>query len=364
VAESVRRAAAEGLGVRVAGSGHSFSPLVPTDDVLLSLEHVRGLESVDVGRRRATVRAGTVLHELGGLLHEHGLALHNLGDVDVQALAGALATGTHGTGRELANLSSRVVALRLVTAEGEVREVDAAQPDLLRAARVSLGALGVVTAATLELVPAYRLHERRRRPPVDEVVEGFDAATRRHRHFEFFWFPFRDLVETKTLDPTEEEPEAVRERPYERIGWSFEVLPSVRELRFHEMEYALPAEEGAACFARLRRRMLERHADVAWPVEVRSLAPDDAFLSPAHARPTVTVSVHQDARLPHRELFADLEPLLREHGGRPHWGKVHSLGAAELAPLYPAWDAFRAERERLDPGGRFCNRALGRLLLD
>jgi FAD/FMN-containing dehydrogenase len=364
VVAALREADARGLAVRVAGSGHSFSPLVATDGLLLALGGLAGVARHEPEHGRVWVRAGTQLSALGRALHALGLAQENLGDVDVQALGGALATGTHGTGRTLPNLSARVSGVRLLLADGSLRVLRAEDdPETLAAARVSLGALGVITAARLDCVPAYRLHERVVRMPIEACLDTLDERCAAHRHYEFFWYPARDLAEAKSLDPTALEPEAIAGRKYERIGWSHELLPSVRELRFVEMEHALPAEAGPATFRALRERMRSRHPDVAWPIEYRSVRADDAWLSPAHGRETVTLSVHQGAELPWREFFADVEPLLRAHGGRPHWGKRHGLRAAELAALYPRFEDFRRLRAELDPQGRFLNEHL-RALFD
>jgi FAD/FMN-containing dehydrogenase len=348
--------------VRPVGSGHSSSELCATDGVLLSLDAWTGLEHVDVPSGHATARGGSILHDLGIELLGHGLALANLGDIDRQALAGALATGTHGTGRGLGNIASRVASLRLVLASGEVRNVDQRDPDLLRAARVSLGALGVVSAATLRTLPAYRLHERTLRISLAQVLERFPAASRGHRHFECFYFPRHDFAEAKSLDPTSAEPASVAGREGERIGWSAEILPSVREQKFHEMEYSVPEESGLACFSALAERIRARHPEVSWPLEIRTVAADDAWLSPAHGRATHAISVHQDGRRDHEALFADLEPIFWEHGGRPHWGKWHRCNAARLAAAYPRFGDFAALRARLDPDGRFLNPHLRALL--
>jgi FAD/FMN-containing dehydrogenase len=363
VVAALQRAASEDLGVRVAGSGHSFSPLVATDGLLLSLEDLNGIARHEKAEERVWVRAGTTLNALGRELFELGLALQNLGDIDVQAVGGALSTGTHGTGATLGNLPSRVSGLRLLLADGSVRVVrEEDDPELLAAARVSLGALGVITAARIECVPAYRLHERIERLPVEECLATLDERIAATRHFEFFWYPSRDRVDAKSLHPTELSPEAVATKKYERIGWSHEILPSVREDRFVEMEYALPAEAGLACFRAVRERMRERHRDVVWPVEYRTLRSDAAWLSTAHARETVTVSLHQGANLPWQAFFSDLEPVLREHGGRPHWGKRHSLGARELSPLYPRMGEFVRLAQQLDPSGRLRNAHVRALL--
>ncbi|MCZ6462711.1 MAG: FAD-binding protein [Proteobacteria bacterium] len=365
LADLVRRARDEKLSVRVAGTGHSFMPLVASDGVVVLPGGLQGIESHDRDRLQVWVRSGTVLHDLGDPLLELGMAMANLGDIDVQTLGGALATGTHGTGRTLGNLSSRVVAIRFVNAEGEVVTCSGEDdPELLRALRVSVGAVGAVSAACLQLVPAYKLHERIVRASTDECLEALESETRRHRHFEFFWYPHVDRVEMKSLDLTDEEPDDLPDRKGERIGWSPHIIPSVRELKFNEMEYAVPEEHGPACFAAVRERIRTVHPDVVWPVEYRTLASDDALLSTAHGRPTVTISVHQDGSLPFRDFFADVEPIFWDCGGRPHWGKVHTRTARDLRQVYPRWEDFQTLREQHDPQGRFLNDHLRTLFLD
>ncbi len=352
----VREAASAGRGVRVAGSGHSFTPLVATLGTLVSLDDWQGIESIDAGKRQAEIRAGTVLHALGEPLLAEGLAMRNLGDVDVQALGGAVSTGTHGTGPGLANVSSQVVAARLVLASGDVLELRADDDaERLDAARVSLGLLGVFSTLTLALVPAYRLHERVWRSDTERCLAELDANIAGHRHFEFWWYPQRDFAEQKALQPTEAEPASVAGRKGERIDWSARVLPSLRELKFNEMEYSVPAAAGPACFGAVRERMRSRWPEVVWPVEYRTLAQDSGWLSTAHARDTVTISLHQDAKLDCVAFFGDCEGVFRAHDGRPHWGKLHRRTGAELSRLYPEWERFRRLRAELDPAGAFAN---------
>jgi FAD/FMN-containing dehydrogenase len=361
----LRGAAAEGLELRVAGRGHSHSPLVATDGLLLDLSELAGVESVDAPALAATLRAGTRLAEIGPALLAHGLAMENLGDVDVQALAGAMATGTHGTGRSLRSLSNQLTALRLYTAAGERLECsETSAQRVFAAARVSLGALGVVAAARLRLVPAYRLHERIWREDVEAGLEALPERIAASRHFEFFWLPHKDRLELKALHPTPLPPATPGVRVRERAGPAHEILPSQRELKHVEMEYAVPAGEGIACFRALRECMRRRHTDVVWPVEFRTVAADDVPLSPCCGRDTVTLSVHQGEGLPWRELFADCEAIFRSVRGRPHWGKLHSATAAALRELYPRWDEFHAVRRELDPQGRFLNAHLRELFGD
>ncbi|MFI5317428.1 MAG: D-arabinono-1,4-lactone oxidase [Myxococcota bacterium] len=352
----VRSANAAAGGLRVAGTGHSFTPLCACDGTLVSLDDWQGVVSIDRERRQATVRAGTKLSGLGEPLLAAGLALRNMGDVDVQALAGAVSTGTHGTGPTLANLSSQVVGARLVLASGELLELSAErEPERLDAARVSLGLLGVFSTLRLQLVPAYRLHERIWRTGTEECLAELASDVAARRHYEFWWYPHKDYAERKALALTDAAAESVAGRKGERIDWSSRVLPSVRELRFNEMEYSVPAAAGAECFRAVRERMRSRWPDVVWPVEYRTLAADSAWLSTAHERDSVAISLHQDARLDCAEFFADCEGIFTEHGGRPHWGKLHTRRAPDLAGLYPQWARFQSLRRELDPRGLFAN---------
>jgi FAD/FMN-containing dehydrogenase len=356
LAALLRGASATGLGVRVAGRGHSHTPLVATDGLLLELDALSGIESCDPPAREATLRAGTRLSQIGGPLRELGLAMENLGDVDVQALAGAIATGTHGTGSRLRSLSNQVSGLRLYTPDGDPLECsEASAPRVFRSARVGLGAFGVVAAVRLRLLPAYQLHERIWREDVAPALESLPEQIAAHRHFEFFWLPQKDRLELKALHPSTLPPGPVPDRRRERVGPAHEILPSRREVPIVEMEYAVPAEHGVPCFLALRERMRRRHPDVFWPVEFRTLAPDEIPLSPAFGRATVTLSLHQGADLPWREFFADCEPIFWGVQGRPHWGKLHSLGAKALRVLYPRWEEFHAVRREIDPRGRFLN---------
>jgi FAD/FMN-containing dehydrogenase len=365
LAEVIRRARADGRVVRAVGAGHSSSPLVETGETLVSLERFRGLEHHDTASGVAVVRAGMTLEEAGRELFDAGLALHNLGDVNVQTVVGAVSTGTHGSGKRLKNLATALIGGRLVTGEGEIREVTIEQmPDLLRAARCSLGGLGIFTALRLSLLPAFRLHRVEVCASVDETLEALDTLTEENRNLDFYWYPRSDEVKIRTLNEEERKTSPVR---FGRVveedrGWSHEIISKKRELKFEEMEYALPSEAGVSCFLEVRRRMRERHRkEVAWRVLYRFVEQDDAYLSTANGRATVTISLHHNAGLPYDAFFADIEPVFRAHGGRPHWGKKHSLRARDLRPLYPDWERYQVIRRSLDPDGVFLNRHLREL---
>lgn len=365
LAALVGQAASSGQTVRVVGSGHSSSPLVATAGLLVSLRALRSLISHDQERCQVTIGAGITLHEAGKVLLPLGMAFANLGDIDRQTIAGAFSTGTHGTGLSLPPLAAQLIGGRLVTGAGEVVAFDARDPAVLNAVRVSLGALGVLTELQLQLVPAHKLRKRTWCAGIEDCLEHFAALALAHRHVDFYWYPRSDEVKIRTMDPLDAAPATF---PFarllrEEVGWSSEITPNVRELRFEEMEYALPVEHGLACFREVRQRIKARWRHlVGWRVLYRTIAADDALLSLAHGRATATISLHQNATLPFREFFADVEPLLRTYGGRPHWGKQHTLRAGQLRPLYPGWNRFLDVRQHLDPGGVFLNGSLRELL--
>jgi L-gulono-1,4-lactone dehydrogenase len=394
VAAAIARARAAGREVRVAGAGHSFSPAVLTDGALLDLRRLDRVLDADRATGLVRVEAGITLRRLSAELLARGLALPNLGDVDAQSLAGALATGTHGTGARLPNLSAQVAALELVLADGTERRLGGEDGDLLRAARVSLGALGVVVAVTLRCVPAFRLRGVDRPEPLTAVLDELDARVAAHDHFELYTFPHSPVALTRTNDRTEA-PVSARPRARawaedvlldnhafhgmnlvarrlpravprlnrlagaaaarrERVDWSHRVFTSPRLVRFEELEYALPRERAAEAVLAVRR-VLERHP-VSFPIELRFSAGDDALLSPAGARGCAWIAVHVFAGMPFEGPLREVEALLAGWGGRPHWGKRTFRRAGSLARAYPSWDGFQGARRELDPEGRFANR--------
>jgi FAD-linked oxidoreductase len=395
---AVERAVAAGRCVRVAGSGHSFTGAALTDGALVSLDRMSALLDADPATGLVRVEAGITLHPLSQALAEHGLAMPNLGDIDEQSIAGTISTATHGTGITLPNLSAQVRALRLVTAAGDVLELDGGE-DLL-AARVALGVLGIVTEVTLQTVPAFTLRGVDAPAPLAEVLDELDARVDGHRHFEFFVFPHADSALTRTNDAVDEPPRRrSRLRAYvddvlltnrafqlacvigrsvpsaipslnrlvtrlsgtsTRVDRSDRIFATPRLVRFTEMEYALPRPM-AADAVRAIKATAERYA-INFPIEVRFVAPDDALLSPAHERETAYVAVHAFKGMEWEPYFRAVEAIADEHGGRPHWGKRHFQTAATLAPRYPGWERFAAVRERMDPGGVFSNAYTDRVL--
>ena len=280
--------------------------------------------------------------------------LENMGDIDRQSIAGAISTGTHGTGRELQNIPSQLAAIRLMRADGEVVELDHSHGELFRAAQVSLGSLGIITQATFQLLPAYYLHEKNWSASVDECAEQREALIATNRHWEFFWDPQSDQCAMKTLNMTDRQ-EEIRISETERIGPSYRIIPSTREFKFNEIEFSVPADAGWACFLEIRDLLKTKFPGVRWPIEYRTLKADDMLLSSASERNSVTISAHEGSKYPFEAFFLALENVFRRFDGRPHWGKIHSHQASELQRLLPQFDRFCDIRAQIDPEGRFLN---------
>ncbi|GGQ06228.1 FAD-linked oxidoreductase [Actinomadura coerulea] len=396
VAAAVRSAAGDGLTVRMTGTGHSFTGAAVAEGVLLRPTALTAVRSVDTATGLVTVEAGLPLHAFNRVLEEHGLALANMGDIQEQTVAGALQTATHGTGRDAAGLASQVAALELVLADGTAARCSREErPDLFAAALAGLGALGVVTAITWRTVPAFLLRAQEAPMKWDEVlarVDEFDAA---NEHFEFYWFPHTEGCLTKRNNRVEGPGEplskvrhwlddqflsntvfgavnrvthrapaatpfvngisakALGARTYSDT--SYKVFTSRRTVRFKEQEYAIPREALVPALGELRSLFAKRDWRISFPIEVRLLPSEDAWLSMAHGRKSAFIAVHVYHRDPHEDYFRGVEDLLTGFDGRPHWGKLHTRDAAYLEKVYPRFGDFRALRDELDPDRRFAN---------
>ncbi|MFD9546275.1 D-arabinono-1,4-lactone oxidase [Nocardia salmonicida] len=401
LAAIVTDAAAAGRTVRVAGSGHSFTDAVLTDGTLVDLSGLNKVLDVDVDAGQVRVEAGISLHAASPLLHQHGLAFPNLGDIDTQSLAGATATATHGTGARLRNISAALHSVEVLRADGTRVELnEQTDPDGWKAARVSIGALGVVTAATLQLEPSFVLECVERPVPLNEVLTDIDEFADGSDHFEFFAFPHSDTAMTKAIDRTEapEQPRGtvsewlndilIANHVYDglcrlgrripaaipmihraatlagsnnrQIDRSYRVFSTPRLVKFNEMEYAIPRAHAAEAIREILA--LGRRFGTPMPIEVRWVAPDDAFLSPAGGRETCYIAVHQYQGMVWEPYFRACEAVFDAYDGRPHWGKRHFQTAETLRPRYPEWDRFTAVRRRFDPTGVFANDYVHRVL--
>ena len=403
VVEAVVDAARRGSRVKMPGTGHSFSPIALTDGTLLHPTSLTGVVGVDRAAMTVTALAGTPLRDLNLALARLGLSLHNMGDVEEQTVAGAISTGTHGTGGVKASLSAQVVGLELVTGTGEVLRADRSQhADVLDVARVGLGAMGVLTAVTLEVEPLFTLEAHERPVRWEEAIGSFEAWATQHTHAEMYWFPHTDRLLLKTNDRSLEAPEplgrlrewwddellsnrvfdllnragnarprlvptlnalaarALGERRYRDVP--HRVFTTRRTVRFREMEYAVPRAVGLTALAEVRALVERRGWRIGFPLEYRVAPADDVPLSPAHDRDVAWIAVHVNAATDHTAYFTGVEEVLRDLGGRPHWGKLHTRTAADLEGDYPRWKDALAMRDRLDPHRAFGNDHLERVL--
>lgn len=382
--------------IRPVGSGHSFSELVPTDGTIIDLSKLSGLIETDKAAKTARIWAGTRLRQGARQMAEQGLGMLNLPDIDIQTFAGSFATATHGTGTKLPAIHDHVIGMRIVTPSGEIKEITkAGDPDLFAAAKVSLGSLGIITRYDLQLRDTYNLNAKIIVRPTEEVLDRANDQFDAHRHFEFYMVPNSPLSAEINYNEYEGEPYGIISEEdnelllalitmRDHLGWFpplrrfaiqnlfpkgeieniggeyWRMLTSSRSFKFNEIEYHIPAEDGMKA-AREVAALLNSDPNHYFPMEVRKTAEDDAWLSPFYDGPRISISVHAAHNERHEHFFKDVEPIFRKYGGRPHWGKLHSLTQTELADLYPRFRDFAELRQQLDPNGRLLNDHLKRL---
>jgi FAD/FMN-containing dehydrogenase len=365
----IQKALGENRKIRVAGAGHSSSPLVVTGEVLISLKHFKSVEKIDIKNSTAWIGTGLTVKEGGSKLLDHKLSFHNTGDVDIQYVAGAISTGTHGTGVELKNLSSMLIGCRIVGSDGKIREYTEEKEgkEFFDALRISLGTFGIMTKMKLRLLPAFELERKEWCTHTDDCLENLDQLIGENRNFDFYWYPRSDMVKLRTLNLPGRGSRDLKYAECVEVkkDWAINVLPKERDLKFDEMEYALPLEAGPACFRTIRKMIREKfRKTVAWRVLYRTIEADEFHISPCYGRNTVTISLHQNAGLPFMEFFRTIEPVFRDYGGRPHWGKKHTLQSREISGLYPRWNDFLEIRKKMDPGAVFLNEHLEKQIFD
>ena len=386
------------MQIKAVGSGHSFTGIAVAPGVLLDLSDLSGIVAVDTERGRVTLKAGTKLHQIPELLAPFGLAMENLGDIDRQSISGAISTGTHGTGSGFGGISTQIVGATLVTAEGEFRTIDENHsPELLPAVALGLGALGILVDVTVQCVPAFLLHAVERRESIHDVMANIHERANAVDHFEFYWFPHTEFALTKENTRL---PEGDKRHPLPRAAkWLDEtvlangvyrltcglgsVVPAIvppvsrmasqltgsreytdhstrvftqsRTVRFREMEYAIPVENVQDAFRELAAVIARKGWKISFPVEVRFAKGDDRWLSTAYGRDSAYIAVHRYWREDPSEYFWAVETIMAQFGGRPHWGKMHTLNAQTLRERYPRFDDFVALRDEWDPERRFRN---------
>jgi FAD-linked oxidoreductase len=384
------------------GTRHSFSELISTTSISISLSQYQGIVSVDHDKRQATIKSGTTLRQLSAKLLKLGLMMENLGDIDAQTLGGSIITGTHGTGIAFGNLATQVVSLSLITAGGERLFCSNSQnKEIFRAALVSLGSLGFISEVTLQLVPAYKLK-------FVQSIEGFkdcllrlDQRLIENRNFEYFFFPYTKITQAKSLNITDEAAEFFSISHYlndlflengvlkilceicrlfpkssrlinqicawglsnfTKVNWGTKIYSSPRNVKFNEMEYSIPRVNFKDAIEEIVEEIERKKFDVCFPIECRFVKADDIWLSPAYGRESAFIAVHMYKGMEHRSYFSALEAILRNHQGRPHWGKMHTQTANELSKQYPMWDRFQKLRLELDPNGLFMSPYLSSIL--
>jgi L-gulono-1,4-lactone dehydrogenase len=414
VAAEVAQAGDDDLTIRMTGSGHSFTPAAVADGVLLRPDRMTAIRSVDLAAGTVTVEAGCPLHALNAELLSRGLSLANMGDIEVQTVAGATQTGTHGTGRDIGGMAAQVAGLELVLADGRIVTCSADDPSggltgpdgapasLLDAVRVGLGALGIVTALTFRVVPAFLLEAREEPMTWSAVISRLDELTDDNEHFEFYWFPHSEGCLTKRNNRAEGPARPLPRWRYLlddellsnsvfgltcQLGRSFPaVIPTInsvaaralgartytdaayrvftspRRVRFKEEEYAVPRAALSDVLAEVRALFQRRDWRISFPIEVRVTPPDDVWLSTAYGRDSAYIAIHVFHSAPHEQYFTDVEAVMTSVGGRPHWGKMHTRDADYLAGAYPRMSQFVALRDQLDPDRRFGNAYLRRVL--
>ncbi len=391
----VKKAIQENKTIRIIGSGHSFNPLWVTKDILVNLDKYQGLVSVDKENLQAIIKGGTKLFTLGDLLFEQGMAMENLGDIDVQSLAGTISTGTHGTGLAFGTISTQVRAIRFVNGKGEIVDCSETENrDLFKAAQVSLGALGIITQITLQCVPAYKLELVNKMQDINYVLDNYKQLNQDNRNFEFYYFPHSTKIWTKTSNIANGQPDKVSPINYfteyvlenyvfkvlcelarfvpsmnktvskisassipnsRKVFHSHKIYASARLVRFNEMEYNVPIEAHNEVFRAITKMIESKKFNVHFPIENRVVKGDDMYLSPAYQRDSAYIACHVYNKKDYKPFFKAMEDIFKANDGRPHWGKMHTLKYQDFQERYPKFEAFQKHRAEQDPNGLFLN---------
>lgn len=403
IQKAVLKAAESKRKIRVIGTGHSFTPLSVTNEILISLDNYQGIVHLNKDTLQATVKGGTKLRALGELLFQNGIAMENLGDIDAQSIAGTIGTGTHGTGKDFGTISTQVVGLKLINGKGEIISCNKREnPDLFRAAQVSLGSLGIITEVTLQCVPIYKLALQNDVENIHDIQNQLDERIANNRNFEYYWIPYTNTAWTKTSNIVKDaEPDKINFfnfwteyvmenyvfklacewarwipnqnknvakltangiNPVKKVYYSHKIYATKRLVRFHEMEYNIPAENYHDIFQEVMKVVNSRKYPVHFPIENRWVKQDDIMLSPAYGRDSAYIACHMYHKKDPKSYFEALEAIFLEAGGRPHWGKMNTLKAKDFSMLYPEFSAFLKIRKEQDPEGIFISKYIRSIL--
>lgn len=384
-----------GKGLRVVGAGHSFTPLVATTDLLISLDRLTGIDSIDKNNNRVTLWAGTSIKETCTLLHEQGYAMENMGDINAQSIAGAISTGTHGTGIDFGSLSTQVTAITIITPQGDIMKISENEnANYFQAARLSLGMLGIIVKVELQVIPSHTLVGESYRMPLDDCLLQLEQLKKSNRHFEFFWFPHTELVQVKQINAIEDNTKVNKDRSAfndivvenglfwllstmcriepkfsklvsnisaknvpvgTEINHSYLVYATERLVKFNEMEYSIPANKMAIVLSDIKYVLERNNLDVHFPIECRYVKSDDIWLSPSYQQDSAYIAVHMFKGMDFQVYFEAVEKIFQHHGGRPHWGKIHTMSKDKLLQAYPKLNDFLHVREQFDPQGILLN---------
>jgi FAD-linked oxidoreductase len=398
----VKEASKQKKTIRVVGAGHSFTSLVKTEEWLVSLDSLSGIEQIDEQNSTVTVLGGTRLFQLGEALGHAGYAQENLGDINVQSIAGAISTGTHGTGLMFGTLATQVLELTLVTASGEILTVSEKQNSrYFKACLVSLGSLGIIVKVKLKIIKGLVYEYRSEKVIYSEFEPQLERYMKENRHFEFYLFPYSDIVQVKTMNITERKPQSlllhrlnllilenylffilselcrafpkscrsISRLSAKAVGStkiaanSYKLFATPRLVKFREIEYCIPLQHFKSALQEVRQRIEDQQYQVHFPIECRTVKEDDIWLSPAYERNSAYIAFHMYKGMPYEDYFRDMESIMRKYEGRPHWGKMHNLEKDELQALYPKLPDFLSIRQELDPQGIFLNDYLESILI-
>ncbi len=388
--------------IRTIGTGHSFTALSQTSQVLVSLDKYQGVISVNKEKHQATVKGGTKLKLLGELLFNEGLAMENLGDIDSQSIAGAISTGTHGTGTAFGSISTQVIGLKFINGKGEVIACSSTKNEqLFKAASLSLGCLGIITEITIQCIPTYKLALQNGRENIHDVLDTLDQRNKENRNFEFFWIPYTDTAWTKTTNIAEEaEPDkdnflnywtefvlenhvfklacefaryfpsqnktvakitAANISTIKKVYYSHKIFATPRIVKFREMEYNVPSETYIDVFKDIQNLVNKKKFNIHFPIENRWVKGDDLLLSPAYKRDSTYIACHVYNKKEYKSYFTALEEIFRAYDGRPHWGKMNTLKTNDISTMYPKFTTFMELRKEHDPNKVFINPYLEKL---
>lgn len=399
----VMEAVKQNKKLRVVGAGHSFTNLVMTNDWLISLDELSGIEQLDEGEETVTVLAGTRLFQIGKELGEKGYSQENLGDINIQSIAGAISTSTHGTGIAFGSIATQVMELTLVTANGELMIVsEKSNPAYFKASLVSLGTLGIIVKVKLKIIKCPVYEYKREKVDFSYLKEHLESLISSNQHFEFYLFPFSDIVQIKTMNSTNNKPQNVKSHHFKNLilenylfyaisetcrlfpktssffsklsakavgtasisAPSFQLFATPRLVRFREIEYCIPKEYAIQVLSDIRKRIEEKRYNVHFPIECRTVKADDIWLSPSYKRDSLYIAFHMYNGMPYEEYFRDMEQIVDKYEGRPHWGKMHTRNYKDLVKLYPKFTDFLAIRKELDPNNLFLNDYLKELFTE